>query len=52
MRNRKRIIKSVKNTVLGTLLIIIGVLTVPICDNDSTAFVMCLMLGVVAVTSE
>lgn len=42
------ITNAVKSKLLGALLIVLGAITIPICDNDATAFVMCLMLGIAA----
>lgn len=42
------ITNEVKSKLLGALLIVLGAMTIPICDNDATAFVMCLMLGTAA----
>ena len=38
-----------KEKLLGTLLIVLGALTIPLCGNDATAFVMCLFLGIAAI---
>ena len=42
------ITNAIKSKLLGALLIVLGAITIPICDNDATAFVMCLMLGIAA----
>ena len=42
------ITNAVKSKLLGTLLIVLGALTIPM-ENDATAFVMCLFLGIAAV---
>lgn len=42
------ITNATKSKLLGALLIVLGAITIPICDNDATAFVMCLMLGIAA----
>lgn len=41
------ITNAVKSKLLGTLLIALGAITIPL-ENDATAFVMCLMLGAAA----
>lgn len=46
---RIHITNAVKSKLLGALLIVLGAITIPICDNDATAFVMCLMLGTAAI---
>ena len=38
-----------KEKLLGTLLIVLGALTIPLCGNDATAFVMCFFLGLAAI---
>lgn len=38
----------IKSKLLGTLLIVLGAMTIPI-ENDATAFVMCLFLGITAI---
>lgn len=43
------ITNATKSKLLGALLIVLGAITIPICDNDATAFVMCLMLGTAAI---
>ena len=42
------ITNAVKSKLLGTLLIVLGALTIPM-ENDATAFVMCLFLGIAAI---
>lgn len=42
------ITNATKSKLLGALLIVLGGITIPICDNDATAFVMCLFLGIAA----
>ena len=37
-----------KERLLGTLLIVLGAITIPM-ENDATAFVMCLFLGTAAI---
>ena len=39
---------AVKSKLLGTLLIVLGAITIPM-ENDATAFVMCLFLGIAAI---
>ena len=41
-------INAIKSKLLGTLLIVLGAITIPVCGNDATAFVMCLFLGIAA----
>ena len=41
-------INTIKSKMLGALLIILGALTIPM-ENDATAFVMCLFLGIAAI---
>lgn len=43
------ITNAVKSKLLGTLLIVLGAITIPVCESDATAFVMCLLLGVAAI---
>lgn len=38
-----------KEKLLGTLLIVLGALTIPLCGNDATAFVMCLFIGLASI---
>lgn len=40
---------AVKSKLLGTLLIVLGAITIPVCGNDATAFVMCLFLGIATI---
>ena len=37
-----------KERLLGTLLIVLGAITIPM-ENDATAFVMCLFLGIASI---
>ena len=37
-----------KERLLGTLLIVLGAITIPM-ENDATAFIMCLFLGIAAI---
>ena len=41
-------INAIKSKLLGTLLIVLGAITIPM-ENDATAFVMCLFLGIAAI---
>ena len=43
------ITNAIKSKLLGTLLIVLGAITIPVCENDATAFVMCLFLGIAAI---
>ena len=43
------ITNRMKERLLGTLLIVLGAITIPVCENDATAFVMCLLLGIAAI---
>ena len=43
------ITNAIKSKLLGTLLIALGAITIPM-ENDATAFVMCLLLGIAAIT--
>ena len=43
------ITNAIKSKLLGTLLIALGAITIPICENDATAFVMCLFFGIAAI---
>ena len=38
-----------KERLLGVIMIALGALTIPLCENDATAFVMCLFLGIAAI---
>ena len=42
------ITNAIKSRLLGTLLIVLGAITIPM-ENDATAFVMCLFLGIAAI---
>ena len=42
------ITNAIKSKLLGTLLIVLGAITIPM-ENDATAFVMCLFLGIAAI---
>ena len=42
------ITNAIKSKLLGTLLIVLGAITIPM-ENDATAFVMCLLLGISAI---
>ena len=43
------ITNAIKSKLLGILLIVLGAITIPVCENDATAFVMCLFLGIAAI---
>ena len=43
------ITNKIKARLLGAFLIVLGALTIPVCENDATAFVMCLILGIAAI---
>ena len=47
--NLIHITNAIKSKLLGTLLIVLGAITIPVCENDATAFVMCLFLGIAAI---
>ena len=42
------ITNAIKSKLLGTLLIVLGAITIPM-ENDATAFVMCLFLGIASI---
>ena len=42
------ITNTIKSKLLGTLLIVLGAITIPM-ENDATAFIMCLFLGIAAI---
>ena len=42
------ITNAIKSKLLGTLLIVLGAITIPM-ENDATAFIMCLFLGLAAI---
>ena len=42
------IINTIKSKMLGALLIVLGAITIPM-ENDATAFIMCLFLGIAAI---
>ena len=46
---KPNITNAIKSKLLGTLLIVLGAITIPVCGNDATAFVMCLFLGIAAI---
>ena len=46
------ITNAIKSKLLGILLIVLGAITIPVCENDATAFVMCLFLGIAAIRGE
>ena len=43
------ITNAIKSKLLGTLLIVLGAITIPVCENDATVFIMCLFLGIAAI---
>ena len=43
------ITNTIKSKMLGALLIVLGAITIPM-ENDATAFVMCLLIGIAAIT--
>ena len=43
------IANAIKSKLLGAFMIVLGAISIPVCDNDATAFVMCLILGTVAI---
>ena len=45
------ITNAIKSKLLGILLIVLGAITIPM-ENDATAFVMCLFLGIAAIRGE
>ena len=42
------ITNAIKSRLLGTLLIVLGAITIPM-ENDATVFIMCLFLGIAAI---
>ena len=42
------ITNAIKSKQLGTLIIVLGAITIPM-ENDATAFIMCLFLGIAAI---
>ena len=42
------ITNAIKSKLLGTLLIVLGAITIPM-ENDATAFIMCLFLGLASI---
>ena len=42
------ITNAIKSKLLGTLLIVLGAITIPM-ENDATAFVMCFFIGIAAI---
>ena len=42
------ITNAIKSKLLGTLLIVLGAITIPM-ENDATAFVMCLFIGLASI---
>ena len=45
---KPHITNAIKSKLLGTLLIVLGAITIPM-ENDATAFVMCLLLGIASI---
>ena len=43
------ITNRMKKRLLGILLIVLGAITIPVCENDATVFIMCLFLGIAAI---
>ena len=48
---KKRKVKAITQRLLGTILIAIGAITIPL-ENDATPFVMCLILGIAAIIGD
>lgn len=48
-KTKPHITNAIKSKLLGTLLIVLGAITIPVCENDATAFVMCFFLGLAAI---
>ena len=46
--NPIHITNAIKSKLLGALLIVLGAITIPM-ENDATAFVMCLFLGIASI---
>ena len=46
---KPNITNAIKSKLLGILLIVLGAITIPVCENDATAFIMCLFLGMAAI---
>ena len=44
-----QITNAIKSKLLGILLIVLGAITIPVYENDATAFVMCLFLGIASI---
>ena len=42
------ITNTIKSKMLGALLIVLGAITIPM-ENDTTAFIMCLLFGIAAI---
>ena len=45
------ITNAIKSKLLGTRLIVLGAITIPM-ENDATAFVMCLLLGIASIVGD
>lgn len=43
------ITNKTKERLLGVLMIALGAISIPVCENDATAFVMCFFLGLAAI---
>ena len=43
------ITNAIKSKLLGTLLIVLGAITIPVCENDATAFIMCFFIGLASI---
>lgn len=43
------ITNKTKERLLGVIMIVLGALTIPLCENDATAFIMCFFLGLAAI---
>lgn len=43
------ITNKTKERLLGIFMIVLGALTIPLCENDATAFVMCFFFGLAAI---
>lgn len=50
-KNYKVKSQAIKQKVLGVILIVLGAATIPM-ENDATAFIMCLMIGMAAIIGD
>lgn len=50
-KNYKVKSQAIKQKVLGAILIVLGAATIPM-ENDATAFIMCLMIGMAAIIGD